>query len=315
VRDKLRNRRWRQAIVTHLQRPVERLRSRQDDLWHDPDSDRAGIGVVRHRLRTWPNRQRQQELLVALIALITVGLGTATAGAVAAQGPARPAARATEETVDMSDRGDASDRPDRSGRQEPGSQGAQSQQPTTPPESTEPPATAPPESEGREDPPQPSQQEQAPPESEGREDPPQPSQQERAPAPAWVHPMPGASTTSCFGYRWGVQHAGVDLAAPPGTPIRTVGAGTVSTAGWAFPGYGISVVIDHGDGYYTLYAHAAEATVSVGEPVEPGDVIALEGSTGDSTGPHLHFEVHKGMWNQVEPTQWLRNRDVSVGGC
>jgi murein DD-endopeptidase MepM/ murein hydrolase activator NlpD len=137
----------------------------------------------------------------------------------------------------------------------------------------------------------------------------------RTEAPKWVHPMPGASTTSCFGWRWGAMHAGVDLAAPHGTPIRAVGAGTVTNAGWVFSGYGISVVIDHGDGYYTHYAHASEAKVSPGDKVKPGQIIALEGSTGDSTGPHLHFEVHKGMWNQVEPTEWLSNRGVHIGGC
>ncbi|HLU32807.1 MAG TPA: M23 family metallopeptidase [Natronosporangium sp.] len=131
----------------------------------------------------------------------------------------------------------------------------------------------------------------------------------------WVHPMPNSTTTSCYGMRWGKLHAGVDLAAPHGTKIRAVGAGTVVNAGWVFSGYGISVVIDHGNGYLTHYAHASEAKVSVGEKVKPGDVIALEGSTGNSTGPHLHFEVHDGMWNQIEPVSWLRDRGVKIGGC
>ncbi len=134
--------------------------------------------------------------------------------------------------------------------------------------------------------------------------------------PKWVHPMPGAATTSCFGPRWGVMHAGVDLAGPSGTPIRAVGAGTVKEAGWVYSGYGISVVIDHGDGYYTHYAHASQVKVKPGQKVKPGDIIALEGSTGDSTGPHLHFEVHKGwMFNQVEPTKWMANRGVQINGC
>ena len=140
--------------------------------------------------------------------------------------------------------------------------------------------------------------------------------QPAAEKPDWVHPMPGAATTSCFGQRWGVLHAGVDLASPPGTPIQAVGDGTVTHAGWVFPGYGISVMIDHHNGYYTHYAHASEAKVSPGDRVSAGDVIALEGSTGNSTGPHLHFEVHKdGLWNQVEPVQWLANRDVHIPGC
>lgn len=131
----------------------------------------------------------------------------------------------------------------------------------------------------------------------------------------WVHPMSDSRTTSCWGPRWGTFHAGVDLAAPEGTPIHAVGAGTVTHAGWVFPGYGISVVIHHPNGYQTHYAHASEATVSAGDQVTPGQVIALEGSTGDSTGPHLHFEVHQGMWNRLDPAPWLADRGVHINGC
>jgi murein DD-endopeptidase MepM/ murein hydrolase activator NlpD len=132
-------------------------------------------------------------------------------------------------------------------------------------------------------------------------------------APAWVSPMPGAENTSCFGQRWGVLHAGLDLAAPENTPIRAIGAGTVTAAGWAFSGYGISVVIDHGNGVFTHYAHQNRTAVSIGDRVKPGQVIGYEGSTGDSTGPHLHFEVHKGMWNQVDPGPWMRAHGVNIG--
>jgi murein DD-endopeptidase MepM/ murein hydrolase activator NlpD len=107
----------------------------------------------------------------------------------------------------------------------------------------------------------------------------------------------------------------MDLAAPHGTPIRAVGAGTVTQAGWVFGGYGISVVIDHGNSLYTHYGHASQATVSPGQQVTAGQTIALEGSTGDSTGPHLHFEVHQGWWNQIEPAGWLRDHGVDIGGC
>jgi murein DD-endopeptidase MepM/ murein hydrolase activator NlpD len=134
-----------------------------------------------------------------------------------------------------------------------------------------------------------------------------------APAPAWSLPMPGAEVTSCYGPRWGTQHAGIDFAKPAGTPIDAVGAGTVVVAGWAYTGYGISVVVDHGNGYLTHYAHMSETKVSEGQKVKAGDVLGLEGSTGDSTGPHLHFEVHEGMWNQIEPASWLRERGVDVG--
>jgi len=135
------------------------------------------------------------------------------------------------------------------------------------------------------------------------------------PKPAWVSPMPGATVTSCFGLRWGIHHAGIDLALPPGTPVLAVGAGTVEAAGWIYAGYGISVVINHGNGYLTHYAHLSKATVSPGQKVSAGQQIGTEGSTGDSTGPHLHFEVHKGMWNQIEPAKWLRDRGVHIPGC
>nr|WP_323373483.1 M23 family metallopeptidase [Plantactinospora alkalitolerans] len=134
----------------------------------------------------------------------------------------------------------------------------------------------------------------------------------RRPA-GWVDPMPGAETTSCFGPRWGTMHAGIDLAMPENTPIRAAGTGTVVTAGWAYTGYGISVVIDHGNGYLTHYAHQNRTVVSVGDRVAAGDVIGYEGATGDATGPHLHFEVHNGLWNQVDPGPWMRKHGVDLG--
>jgi murein DD-endopeptidase MepM/ murein hydrolase activator NlpD len=132
---------------------------------------------------------------------------------------------------------------------------------------------------------------------------------------AWVSPLPGARVTSCYGMRWGVLHAGVDLAVSLGTPIHAVGAGTVVSAGWSYPGYGISVLIDHGNGYLTHYAHQARTAVTPGQRVTAGQIIGYEGATGDVTGPHLHFEVHQGRWHQVEPVSWLRARGVPVGGC
>ncbi|HET8662361.1 MAG TPA: M23 family metallopeptidase [Micromonosporaceae bacterium] len=132
--------------------------------------------------------------------------------------------------------------------------------------------------------------------------------------PAWAHPMPGAKVTSCYGMRWGSMHEGVDLSMPYGTPIRAVGAGTVVSSGWN-GGYGISVVVDHGNGYLSHYAHMSDAAVGQGRRVGPGQVLGYEGSTGSSTGPHLHFEVHRGLWNAVEPVRWLRARGVEIGGC
>jgi murein DD-endopeptidase MepM/ murein hydrolase activator NlpD len=136
-----------------------------------------------------------------------------------------------------------------------------------------------------------------------------------APKPAWVSPLPGATITSCFGPRWGAQHQGIDFAMPEGTPIRAAADGTVLGAGWLYSGYGMSVMIDNGGGIFTHYAHADQVLVTAGQKVIPGQVIALEGATGDATGPHLHFEVHAGLWNQIDPAPFLRARGVAIAGC
>lgn len=106
-----------------------------------------------------------------------------------------------------------------------------------------------------------------------------------------------APITSRFGMRVspidGVQrlHAGVDLGVSTGTPIRASKAGTVAVAEWSDV-YGLMVVIDHGGGYRTLYAHNSALAVQPGQQVEQGQVVSQSGTTGWSTGPHLHFEVH-----------------------
>jgi murein DD-endopeptidase MepM/ murein hydrolase activator NlpD len=133
------------------------------------------------------------------------------------------------------------------------------------------------------------------------------------PKPSWVIPMKGADITSCYGQRWGTLHAGIDFAMPAGTPIHAAAAGTVVKAGDAGDGYGNSVFIDHRNGYLTHYAHQSRLIVEVGQRVSAGQIIGYEGSTGDSTGPHLHFEVHKGeMWNQIDPAPFLRARGINV---
>jgi murein DD-endopeptidase MepM/ murein hydrolase activator NlpD len=92
------------------------------------------------------------------------------------------------------------------------------------------------------------------------------------------------------------HHNGLDIAAPAGTPVKPVAPGTVIFSGWK-KGYGNTVILDHLDGMVTVYAHHASNNVSVGETVDPSTVIALSGSTGRSTGPHLHFEAWRGGSN------------------
>ncbi|MEV4346076.1 M23 family metallopeptidase [Actinoplanes sp. NPDC049596] len=132
---------------------------------------------------------------------------------------------------------------------------------------------------------------------------------------AWVNPNPAGRVTSCYGQRWGRLHAGVDIAGPNGSPILAAGAGVVVRAGEA-AGYGNAVLIDHGNGYLTHYGHMSAIAVRDGEHVAVGQRIGDEGSTGHSTGPHLHFEVHAGHYkNPVEPTRWLHEHGVALRGC
>ena len=101
-------------------------------------------------------------------------------------------------------------------------------------------------------------------------------------------------------------HEGIDFAAPAGTHIRAVAAGIVTWAGFK-GGYGNMVQIDHGNGYTTRYGHAFQVLVHVGETVQRGDVLALVGTTGRSTGPHVHFEVLKNG-HQVNPARFVALR-------
>ncbi len=109
-------------------------------------------------------------------------------------------------------------------------------------------------------------------------------------------PLSGFRITTYFGQRGAYQryHTGIDLAAPYGTPIVAAKAGQVEVAGWSSFGYGFHVVLDHGGGVETLYAHMSRIAVRAGAWVEAGEVIGYVGSTGWSTGPHLHFEVRVG---------------------
>ncbi len=87
-------------------------------------------------------------------------------------------------------------------------------------------------------------------------------------------------------------HGGIDIAAPTGTPVRSARGGVVTRAGWV-GAYGFLVIVDHGAGWETRYAHLSRIDVTVGQRLAQGAVVGLVGSTGASTGPHLHFEVRR----------------------
>ncbi|RBM08999.1 LysM peptidoglycan-binding domain-containing M23 family metallopeptidase [Streptomyces sp. PT12] len=145
---------------------------------------------------------------------------------------------------------------------------------------------------------------------------------EPAPAPepadeaasGFVAPVDASVTT---GYRvagssWSSgYHTGVDFPVGTGTPVSAIGAGEVVTAG-SGGAYGNEVVIRHDDGHYSQYAHLSSISVSAGQTVNAGDQIGLSGSTGNSTGPHLHFEVRTGpdYGSDVDPLAYLAGKGV-----
>jgi murein DD-endopeptidase MepM/ murein hydrolase activator NlpD len=128
-----------------------------------------------------------------------------------------------------------------------------------------------------------------------------------------VLPVDGGRLTSGFGSRWGTVHAGIDLAAPMRTPEKAAMDGVVLEAGPA-SGYGLAVFVQHGNGDVTAYGHMDEILVSAGQVVRAGDTIALLGNRGQSTGPHLHFEVRLGGLGgqKVDPVPYLRERGVQI---
>jgi len=136
-------------------------------------------------------------------------------------------------------------------------------------------------------------------------------------ARAWVTPVETYELSAGFGSggsRWANRHTGQDFAVPIGTPVRAVGAGRVVrvSCGGAF---GIEIVIQHPGGYYTQYAHLAAVAVDQGQRVTTGQWIGQSGTTGNSTGPHLHFEVRvtPELGSAVDPVPWLADRGVPVG--
>jgi len=124
------------------------------------------------------------------------------------------------------------------------------------------------------------------------------------PVDGFIWPTRGV-ISSGYGWRWGRMHRGVDIAAPTGTPIVASAPGVVERAGWNNGGYGNLVDIRHSDGSLTRYAHNSRLHVEVGQQVEQGELIAEMGSTGYSTGPHLHFEIHQPTEGTVNPMAFM----------
>lgn len=114
--------------------------------------------------------------------------------------------------------------------------------------------------------------------------------------------------TSGYGWRWGRMHRGIDVAGPVGTPIHAAADGVVQFSGWNSGGYGNMVEVRHADGSMTRYAHNSRNLVQVGQRVQQGQQIAEMGSTGYSTGPHVHFEVHLPNQGTVNPVAMLPGR-------
>ena len=141
------------------------------------------------------------------------------------------------------------------------------------------------------------------------------------PAGSWVRPTAG-TLTSGFGQRWGTVHAGVDIAGPRGSPVYAATGGAVITAactsaycdrdgGLGLAGYGNLVELDHGGGVTTRYGHLSAYTVLPGQRIGVGALLGFQGSTGNSTGVHLHFEVRiDGA--PVDPVPWLADRGVDL---
>ncbi|GAA2743749.1 hypothetical protein GCM10009868_18740 [Terrabacter aerolatus] len=133
-----------------------------------------------------------------------------------------------------------------------------------------------------------------------------------AQAHRWVSPVSGYTLTSGFGFRWGKMHPAQDLACPVGSSVHSLSSGTVVFAGRSTEGYGNFVKIRYWDGTVSWMAHNSRLLVSVGEQVSPGQIVAYSGSTGNSTGPHVHLEIHPGDGSAVPPLVWLAQRGVTL---
>ncbi|AXK33408.1 M23 family peptidase [Streptomyces armeniacus] len=139
----------------------------------------------------------------------------------------------------------------------------------------------------------------------------------RAAISGYVSPIEGSYVSTPYGAGGGMwssgTHTGVDFHASSGTSVRSVAAGEVVEAGWG-GAYGNNVVVKHSDGTYTQYGHLSSVEVSVGQSVTSGEQIGLSGNTGNSNGPHLHFEARSGpdYGSDIDPVSYLRQHGVSL---
>ncbi|MCJ0873939.1 M23 family metallopeptidase [Streptomyces sp. AP-93] len=142
-----------------------------------------------------------------------------------------------------------------------------------------------------------------------------------AAAPLWEKPVSKYTLSATFGKggsMWSHKHSGQDFAVPVGTPVDAVSAGTVVKAGpnggGDGPAYGNAIVIKHANNTYSQYAHLSKIQVKIGEKVTKGEQIALSGNTGNSSGPHLHFEIRTtpNYGSAVNPVSFLRTVGVTI---
>ncbi|MFD4026312.1 M23 family metallopeptidase [Streptomyces sp. NPDC058576] len=140
-------------------------------------------------------------------------------------------------------------------------------------------------------------------------------------AASWKTPVKKYKLTASYGTggaRWAAKHSGQDFAVPIGTPVTAAHTGTVVKAGpngaGDGPAYGNAIVIKHSNGKYSQYAHLSKVNVTIGEQVKTGEKIALSGNTGNSSGPHLHFEIRTSpnYGSALNPAAFLRSVHVSI---
>ncbi|MEV7276727.1 M23 family metallopeptidase [Streptomyces sp. NPDC093111] len=140
-------------------------------------------------------------------------------------------------------------------------------------------------------------------------------------AVSWVKPVSAYTLSASFnqgGAMWAHKHSGQDFAVPVGTPVKAAAAGTVVKAGpnggGDGPAYGNAIVLKHANGTYSQYAHLSKIKVNIGQQVAAGQQIALSGNTGNSSGPHLHFEIRTtpNYGSAVNPAAFLRSHGVSI---